>query len=140
MIPPSCTRKLPMPSPKDLGLQLSAAQAEVAVGSMEKANSFLQRAAALDANHYRLHAIRGEVAKFQEREQDAVQEYSAALANLPSNPAEGPLYGIQLHMDLMELYKRLRDGKAAHHQTRDRANRNQRAGRSHVRQSRGSCA
>ncbi len=101
-------------APKDLGLQFAAAQAEVAVGSIEKANPFLNRAAAIDANHYRLHSIRGEIAKLQEREQDAIREYSAALASLPANPAEGPLYGIQLHMDLMGLYRDMADDGAAH--------------------------
>jgi tetratricopeptide (TPR) repeat protein len=100
--------------PKDLGLQFAAAQAEVAVGSIIKANSFLDRAAALDANHYRLHAIRGEIAQLQEREEDGVLEYSAALASLPANPSEGPLYRIQLHMDLMELYRNMTNDGAAH--------------------------
>jgi tetratricopeptide (TPR) repeat protein len=102
--------------PKDLGLQLSAAQAEVAVGSIEKANSFLQRATQLDANHYRLHSIRGEIARFQEHEQEAIREYNAALANLPPNPPEGPLYGIQLRISLVELYRGLPDESAAHRQ------------------------
>ena len=102
--------------PKDLGLQLSAAQAEIAAGSLEKANSLLQRAAGIDANFYRLHAIRGGVAKIQERDQDAVKEYAVALANLPAEPAEGPLYGIELHMDLMGIYKDLGDEDAAHKQ------------------------
>jgi tetratricopeptide (TPR) repeat protein len=100
--------------PKDLGLQLSAAQAEVAAGSIEKANSFLQRGAEIDANYYRLHAIRGEIAKLQEHGQDAMREYSAAVANLPVEPAEGPLYGIQLHMDLMGIYRDLGDESSAH--------------------------
>ena len=105
-------------APKDLGLQLSAAQAEVAVGSMEKANSFLSRAAELDANHYRLYAIRGEIARIQERYPEALRDYSAALANLPENPVEGPLYGIQLHMNLMELNRDLANEDAAHEQLR----------------------
>jgi Flp pilus assembly protein TadD len=92
-------------APRDLGLQLSAAQAEVAAGSIETANSFLQRVAGIDANYYRLHAIRGAIAMLQERDQDAVREYSAAVANLPAQPGEGPLYGIQLHLELMEIYK-----------------------------------
>jgi len=100
--------------PKDLGLQLSAAQAEVAVGSIDKANSFLKRAAVLDANHYRMHAIRGEIARIEERDEDAVKEYTAAVANLPADPTEGPLYGIQLHMDLMQVDKDLGDDGAAH--------------------------
>jgi hypothetical protein len=87
-----------------MGLQLSAAQAEIADGSIEKANPFLQRAAEIDANYYRLHAIRGEIAKDQERDQDAVAGIQfAAIAHLPAEPAEGPLYGIQLHMDLMAV-------------------------------------
>jgi tetratricopeptide (TPR) repeat protein len=100
--------------PGDLGLQLSAAQAEVALGSVEAAEPFLKRATALDAEHYRLHAIRGEIARLQERSEDAVVEYNAALAHLPQSPAEGPLYGIQLHMDLAELYQSIGDASTAH--------------------------
>src|SRR5579859_3553252 len=96
-------------APKDLGLQLSAAQAEVAIGAIDKANSFLDRAGKLNADYYRLHAIRGEIAKLQEREPEAVSEYTAALANLPASPAEGSLYGIQLHLDLMDIYRNLAD-------------------------------
>ena len=101
-------------APKDMGLQLSAAQAEIAVGAIEKANPFLERAGGIDAHYYRLHAIRGEIAKIEERDGDAVREYSAAVTNLPAAPAEGPLYGIQLHMDLMEVYKDLGDESSAH--------------------------
>ena len=102
--------------PKDLGLQLSAAQAEVAAGSISDANLFLQRAAGIDAGQYRLHAIRGEIAQIQERDGDAVSEYNIALAHLPANPVEGPLYGIQLHMDLMQLYRDQEDANTAQHQ------------------------
>jgi tetratricopeptide (TPR) repeat protein len=102
--------------PKDMILQLSAAQAQIAIGAFEHADSFLNRAAGIDADHYRLHAIRGEIAKLQERDDDAVKEYSAALAHLPATPAEGPLYGIQLHMDLMEAYKSVGDEDAARRQ------------------------
>jgi tetratricopeptide (TPR) repeat protein len=101
-------------APADLALQLSAAQGEVAVGSLEDAQPFLRRAASLDAEHYRLHAIRGEVARLQEHTADAVREYNAALAHLPQSPAEGPLYGIQLHMNLVELDQNLDDASAAH--------------------------
>jgi tetratricopeptide (TPR) repeat protein len=102
--------------PKDMILQLSAAQAQIAIGAFEHADSFLNRAAGIDADHYRLHAIRGEIAKLQERDDDAVKEYSTAIAHLPATPAEGPLYGIQLHMDLMEAYKSVGDEDAAHRQ------------------------
>jgi predicted Zn-dependent protease len=89
MIQPGSMRKPPTLSPKDLGLQLSAAQAEVAAGAIEKANPFLSAPAAIDANYYRLHAIRGEIAKLEERDQDAVREYSAAVAHLPARPLKG---------------------------------------------------
>ena len=99
--------------PRDLELQLSSAQAQVAAGSIEDARPFLERAARLDPDAYRLHAIRGEIAQLQDHDQQAVQEYSTALAHLPPAPVEGPLYGIQLHMDLMELDRNLRDQTAA---------------------------
>jgi tetratricopeptide (TPR) repeat protein len=100
-------------APGDLALQLSAAQAEVAVGSIEHAKLFLQRAAILDAEHYRLHAIRGEIARLQEHNEVSVVEYNAALAHLPHDPAEGPLFGIQLHMNLAELSQVLNDASTA---------------------------
>jgi len=96
-------------APKDLGLQLSAAQAEVAAGSIDTANLFLDHASRIDANSYRLQAIRGEIAKSEEHMQVAAREYTGALAHLPLTPAEGPLFGIQLHMDLMDVYKILGD-------------------------------
>jgi tetratricopeptide (TPR) repeat protein len=99
--------------PKDLGLQLSAAQARIATGSIEGAQTFLQRAKALNPNYYRLHAILGEIAQLEDRTADAVEEYRAALANLPASPVEGPLYGIQLHVDLMELYRGQNDDARA---------------------------
>jgi tetratricopeptide (TPR) repeat protein len=102
--------------PRDLGLQLSAAQAAVAAGSIADAHPFLQRATGLDPDYYRLHAIQGDIARLQEHDREAVQEYSAALAHLPESPVEGPLYGIQLHMDLMELDHSLRDQGAAREQ------------------------
>ena len=100
--------------PKNLDFQLSAAQAEVAAGSIDQANLFLKRGAEIDLNNYRLHAIRAEIAQLQERDQDAVKEYGIALTNLPQNPPEGALYGIQLHMDLVSLYKNLGDEDGAH--------------------------
>jgi tetratricopeptide (TPR) repeat protein len=102
--------------PKDLALQLSAAQAQVTIGSIEKANQFLERATHLDPEHYRLHAIRGEIARLEDRDADAVKEYTAVLAHMPPNPAEGPLYGIQVHMDLMDLYQNLKQPDVAREQ------------------------
>jgi tetratricopeptide (TPR) repeat protein len=98
--------------PNDVNLQLSAAQAQLAAGSVERAEPFIKRAASIDAEHYRLHAIRGEIARLEERNGEAVLEYNAAIAHLPEAPAEGPLYGIQLHLNLVELYKGLQDDAA----------------------------
>lgn len=103
-------------APKDINLQLSAAQAQVATGSIGDADQFLKRAAGLDAQNYRLHAIQGEILRSQGRDDDAVHEYNEAVFNLPANPAEGPLYGIQIHMELEQLHKNLRDDNAAHQQ------------------------
>lgn len=97
----------------DIGLQLSAAQAQIAAGSADGAEPFLKRAADLDADNYRLHAIRGEIAQLHDQDANAIEEYSAAVAHLPLSPAEGPLYGIQLHMDLMSLYQKTSDKDAA---------------------------
>ena len=108
--------------PRDLGLQLSAAQAQVATGSVESAEPFLQRAAALGPDDYRWHAIRGEIAQLQQQDEDAAREYSAALAHLPANPVEGPLYGIQLHMDLMQLERGLHNEDDAGQQLRTAQN------------------
>ena len=102
--------------PRDLTLQLSAAQAELTVGSIPATKTFLDRAQQLDANDYRLHAIKGEIAKMQERNRDAVREYTAAIAALPANPLDGPLYGIQLRMNLVGLDQALEDNVAAHQQ------------------------
>jgi tetratricopeptide (TPR) repeat protein len=99
--------------PRDLGLQLSAAQAQVAIGSIDHANVFLQRASKLDSNHYRLHAIRGQIAQLQDRESEAAQEYIEAVANLPASPPEGSLYGIQLHMSIEALYRSLDEADLA---------------------------
>lgn len=102
--------------PRDLGLQLSAAQAQVAAGRVDDADPFLTRAQSLNANFYRLHAIRGEIAQLEGHEDQAVAEYREAIAQLPADAAEGPLYGIQLHMDLVELYGGLNDTASAHQQ------------------------
>ncbi len=99
--------------PGDLTLQLSAAQAEVGAGTVEAADPFLKRAATIDAENYRLHAIRGEIARLQDRNEDAVKEYEAALAHMPADQTEGALYPIQMQMNLVETYKDLRDQKSA---------------------------
>ena len=100
-------------APKDLELQLSAAQAEVVAGAPDRADPFLERAAGLDAENYHLHAIRGEIDRMENRDEEAAKEYSEAIAYLPAETAEGPLYGIQLHVDLMQIEQTLGNDAAA---------------------------
>ena len=100
-------------APHDVNLQLSAAQSEMTAGDVDTTVKYLDRAEKLSANHYRLHAIRGEIAKLEERNEDAVKEYDSAISNLPQAPAEGPLYPIQLHINLVQIYNRLQDDAAA---------------------------
>lgn len=96
-------------APRDLNLQLSAAQSKMTAGDVETAKKYLDRAEKLNPDHYRLHAIRGEVANLEERDEDAVKEYTAAINNAPQTPAEGPLYPIQLHLNLVQIYNRMQD-------------------------------
>ncbi|HZQ68631.1 MAG TPA: tetratricopeptide repeat protein [Terriglobales bacterium] len=89
----------------DPGLQLSAAQALVNVHDFARANKFLQRAESLDADSYRLHAIRGQIASSENRAEHAIREYQFAVSHLPPEGVpEGPLYPVQLHLSLYELF------------------------------------
>jgi len=92
-------------APKSIQYQLDAASTLVRAANIRKANIFLDRAAKLDANHYRLHAIRADIAKTEGRTQDAIREYTAALANLPEAAPEGPLYPLELRLSLANLYQ-----------------------------------
>lgn len=103
--------------PKDIKYQLSAAQALIEVSDKQKAQDFLARAAAIDPNYYRLHAIRAALAKADGRNGDAVQEYLAAIAALPKEGVpEGDLYPILLRLNLSEAYKDAGNIDAAHQQ------------------------
>src|SRR5207237_10813145 len=64
-----------------------------------------KRAESHDTNNYRLHAIRGQIASMQGRNEDSVREYQAALAHLPEGVLEGPLYPVSLHLSLYQLYQ-----------------------------------
>lgn len=104
-------------APREITYQLSAAQAQLRVGDLEKAHGFLNRAAAINPNHYRLHAIRGLLAKTENKPAEAIVEYQAALAALPGGGVpEGQLYPIQLRLNLAELYRENGDEQAAHQQ------------------------
>ena len=93
-------------APKQMNLQLSAAQAQIGAGALDKARQFLARAEGIDANSYRLHALRAQIARQENRVPDAIKEYETAIANLPEGGVpEGQLYPIQLRLNLADIYR-----------------------------------
>ncbi len=90
----------------NLGLNLSAAQAWINAGRADNANEFIEAAKRIDGNNYRLHAILGGLADSEYRLAEAEQEYKLALSSLPAYVPEGPLYPIELRLNLYELYVR----------------------------------
>ncbi|HTS04055.1 MAG TPA: tetratricopeptide repeat protein [Candidatus Eisenbacteria bacterium] len=90
----------------NIALDLSAAQAWVSLGRADEAQPFLDEARKIDGNSYRLHAILANIAEGEERLPEAEQEYKAAIGNLPPRPQEGPLYPIELRLNLYEVYVR----------------------------------
>ncbi len=100
----------------NIGLDLSAAQALVSLGQNDAAREFLDPAKQIDGNNYRLHAIEGAIAESDDRFEDASTEYNLALSNLPARVPEGPLYPIELRLNLHELELRQEDEPAAKQQ------------------------
>ena len=100
----------------NLGLNLSAAQALVGLGQTDAAQAFLDEARRMDPNNYRLHAISGAIAESDNRLEDASSEYNLAVRNLPANVPEGPLYSIELRLNLYEVALRQEDQAAAKQQ------------------------
>ena len=97
----------------EIGYQLSAALALLNARKLKDAEKFIQRADSINPNHYRLHAIRGQLAGMENRTDDAIKEYQAAIANLPPQGVqEGVLYPVELHINLFEQY-RTADNQAA---------------------------
>src|SRR5207248_2627797 len=103
-------------APANINLQLSAAGAELRLNDYAKTNQFLSRAAAIAPDHYRLHAIRGALAKAQSHNEEAIREYEAAVAKMPESVPEGLLYPVQLRLNLAELYKDAGNDAAANQQ------------------------
>ncbi len=93
-------------APKEIKYQLSAAQSLIQNGDKQKALEFINRAAAINPDHYRLHAIRAGLAKSENRNADAVKEYQLALAAMPKDGVpEGQLYPVLLRLNLAEALK-----------------------------------
>ncbi len=103
-------------APGQLNYQLSAASSNLGIGELEQARTFLKRAAKIDPNYYRVHAIRAEVAKQENHYDEAIREYNAALRNLPESSNEGVLYPIELRVSLGELYRAVGNDDAAQQQ------------------------
>ena len=100
----------------NIGLDLSAAQAWFSLGQAEQAQPFLDAARRIDGNNYRLHSILANIAESEDRLADATSEYQLALTNLPGQVAEGPLYPVELRLNLYELYTRQDDAANAKQQ------------------------
>lgn len=99
--------------PKQMNYQLSAASSNLAIGELDKANKYLDRASEQNSNYYRVHAIRAEVARLQGKADEAIKEYNAALQTLPESTNEGPLYPLELRMSVADEYKTVGDNDSA---------------------------
>jgi len=102
--------------PKNINAQLSAAQAWMRLNNQEKTQQFINQSAAIDPEHYRLHAVRAAFAKSRNKDQDAAREYEAALAHMPEDVPEGQIFPIELRLNLSEIYKGLGNNAAAEQQ------------------------
>jgi len=96
-------------APRQIEIQLSAAQAQVSAKRPSRAEPLLKRAEALAPDHYRLHAIRGEIDRLQRHNEAAVGEYELALHSMPVAVPEGVLYPIGLRLELAQLYRDVGD-------------------------------
>jgi len=100
-------------APGQIDLQLSAAQALVNAQQVERAEPLLKRVDSQEPNHYRLHAVRAQIARSQRQNQTALKEYQQALAAMPASVPEGVLYPISLRLDLALLYRDVGDADKA---------------------------
>ena len=111
--PPIFTRSWRRPRRETSGLNLSAAQVLIGMGQNDAAQPFFDEARRINPNNYRLHAILGSIAEGENRFADAVKEYNLALSSLPPNVPEGPLYPIELRLNLYEADLQEGDDNAA---------------------------
>ena len=108
-------------APRDIEIQLNAAQAMLNAGEFEKAATLLKQAATLNPEHYRVYALRGRLDATQHRNEDAIREYEAALLHLPEGVPEGVLYPISLRVDLAQIYRDAGDTGNAERVTKEAA-------------------
>lgn len=88
----------------NIDLQLSAAQALVGVDQIDAARGLLDKVTQRSPDHYRLHAILGQIERREDNTPGAIRELQLALSKLPGANPEGPLYPIQLRLELHDLY------------------------------------
>lgn len=100
----------------EIGYELGAAQALINTGKLKLASSFVDLASKIEANHYRVHALRGQLAALENRTDEAIQEYKTAIASLPEAVPEGVLYPVELRISLYEQYRNSGDSDAANEQ------------------------
>ena len=108
--------KLATAAKGNAGLSLSAAQALVDLGQLDAARGFLDNVSKSEPDNYRLHAVLGQIAVSESRIPDAIHEYQLAINNLPGKVQEGPLYPIQLRLNLYELDVQAGNEAEAHEQ------------------------
>ena len=106
-------------APRDIEIQLNAAQAMLNDGEFDKATALLNQAATLHPDHYRVYALRGRLDASQHRSENAIREYEAALQHLPEGVPEGVLYPISLRVDLAQIYRDAGDTTNAERVTKD---------------------
>jgi tetratricopeptide (TPR) repeat protein len=106
-------------APRDIEIQLNAAQAMLNAGEPDNAATLLNQAATLSPEHYRVHALRGRLDVAQHRDDDAIREYEAALQHLPEGVPEGVLYPISVRVDLAQVYRDVGDAANAERVTKD---------------------
>jgi tetratricopeptide (TPR) repeat protein len=109
-------------APRDIEIQLNAAQASLNAGEFDKATALLAQAATLNSEHYRVYALRGRLDAAQHRNENAIREYEAALQHLSEGVPEGVLYPISLRVDLAQIYRDAGDTANAERVTKDAAN------------------
>ena len=109
-------------APRDIDIQLNAAQAMLNAGELDNAAALLDHSATLNPDHYRLYALRGRLDAVQHRTENAIREYEAALQHLPEGVPEGVLYPISLRVDLAQIYRDNGDSVNADRVTKDAEN------------------
>jgi tetratricopeptide (TPR) repeat protein len=106
-------------APRDVTIQLNAAQALLNAGEFDKATALLNHAATLSPEHYRVYALRGRLDAAEHQPENAIREYEAALQHLPEGVPEGVLYPISLRVDLAQVYRDAGDNANAERVTKD---------------------